>query len=172
MTEPLTTQIGRALNPLLLVGGTRNPSIGTYRLSHRYMHEWATFTTEVNNILAGLDLNGSISLTDPAPGEGDGYIVSNKLGLISRFVANVAVPLNKAYGLTMQGNLMFGDVQGDSSIPPSLFPDASILYIRDKECEVRAIGELKTHWTFPLERHPVNSTISAQRMGLEPHIGL
>lgn len=172
MTEPLTAQISRALNPLLLVGGTRNASIGSQRLSHRYMHEWTTFTAEVNDILARLDLTGNISLTDPAPGEGDRYIVANELGLTSRFVANVALPLNKAYSLTTQGTLMFGDVQADSSISSSLFPDASILYMQDNECEVRAVGELKTYWTFPLERHPISSTIPGRRMGLEPHIGL
>ncbi|KAI5811263.1 hypothetical protein DFH27DRAFT_532439 [Peziza echinospora] len=171
MTELISTQMSRPLKPLLKVHGTASPSIGSERLAGRYMFEWANFTAEVLSITSSLNLNRSIGLSDCPLGESrDNYIVANELGLTARFVGNVAVPLNKAYDLTTDGSLKFGDVQA-APHAALLFPDLAIIHTQHRVRQVRAVGELKTFWAFPLEAYAINHPSPITRLRLEHPIG-
>ncbi|KAF8463455.1 hypothetical protein BDZ91DRAFT_784027 [Kalaharituber pfeilii] len=162
--EHASAQLSQPLPALVLRGTTSNPSVQNERLSVHYMHLWDGFIEEVRAAISGVQLTGMISRTNVT--EGEVYYVGNELGLTARFIQNVAVATTKAFqhGTTNSqlNSLRFGDYHSAQVHRPS-FPD--IVIIKDtsngssatQSCELRAVGELETFWTLPLQEMPISA---------------
>ena len=132
------------------------------------MHPWNNFNADVTAAIEALDLNRPVPLSDSSAT--DSYVTANELGLTARFVGNVGIQLNTAYMLLDNG-LRFGDIHAVSH-PSHLFPDVSIISIENEGGQARAVGELKTPWSVPLQAMDLCSIQGINVPRLEQHIGL
>ncbi|TGZ78453.1 hypothetical protein EX30DRAFT_157154 [Ascodesmis nigricans] len=90
------------------------------------------------------------------------------MGVKARFIASVAVPLSKAYAVTIASNLVFRDAPASGPTTPSLMPDTSILYLdMGARSSLRAVDESKTPWKFLLENYSINHPLPQQYTPLE-----
>ncbi|KAF8475055.1 hypothetical protein BDZ91DRAFT_675102, partial [Kalaharituber pfeilii] len=136
--EPASTQLSRPLPRLVQQGTTSYSSVCNIRLSRSCMHLWTNFAEDVCAMLQNLNLTGMVSVNDGLDGEV--YYVGNELGLTGRFL----------------NSLRFSDYHA-ANLEQPVFPDVVIVNDDVDGCNLRAVGEIKTFWTFHLHRITVSS---------------
>ncbi|OOQ81584.1 hypothetical protein PEBR_42356 [Penicillium brasilianum] len=147
--------------------GTLHASVSSEWLDESYMHLWTTFDQEIRSALATLNLNFQVPHVDFAGGEV--YLVGNEIGLSSRFINNVCVPVAKILAHSSHPSLVIGDIQAFAT---QVIPDVAIGVTIDNDdsiSEVKVVGEFKTFWTLGLAHLSVSNRRS--RLQLGPHLG-
>lgn len=150
--------------------GTLHALVFNEWLHESFMHLWTTFDQEIRSALAPLNLNFQVPYVDFAGGEV--YLVGNEIGLSSRFINNVCVPVAKVLARSSQPSLVIGDIQA-FAITTEIIPDVCIgvtINNNDRITEVKVVGEFKTFWTLELAQLSVSNIGSRVQLG--PHLGM
>lgn len=161
--------LARKPQSVLFDRGTVDPSVHPEPdlISARFLHHWHSFKEYVATDLSGLNLDGSVSISDSS--EPERYTVGNETGLMARFIRNVCDPVVKALSVTTANGIMFGDIQ---SVKPltGFLPDLAIIdsptpdHPTTDTSRLIAVGELKTFWTCTLANYPARLPVEDLRL--------
>ena len=144
-------------------------SQGDERIDIRHLAEWASFERDVLEALAQYTDLG-VYIVHSNSEEPENYNVGNEIGITSRVIQNLCIPLNRAWE-AYRIPIAIGDYQsaGPAYGSSRQYPDL-IFANYSSPCPIKAAIVLKTPWTLFLERATITSAAPARR-GLEIPLG-